>query len=127
MKYLATLCSGLRALLIAALAGSAGGAQAQNTGDREAAEWNAARGTGTADAYQRYLERFPLGRYSADAFRCIIELTVDPDAVSSCSSATRSRPGERPERQQPRPRRRSVLTLRPGLASEHRSEGKRRP
>jgi hypothetical protein len=87
VKYLATVCAGLRALLIAALAGGAGGAQAQNAGDREAAEWNTARGIGTADAYQRYLERFPLGRYSADAFRCIIELTVDPDAVSSCSSA----------------------------------------
>jgi hypothetical protein len=88
VKYLATVCSGLRALVIAALAGSAGGgAQAQTDTDREAAEWNAARGIGTADAYQRYLERFPIGRYSGDAFRCIIELTVDPDAVSSCSSA----------------------------------------
>jgi len=78
--------------MIAALAGSAGGAQAQSGADREAAEWNTARGIGTPDAYQRYLELFPLGRYSADAFRCMIELTVDPDAVSSCSSAPEAGP-----------------------------------
>jgi hypothetical protein len=87
VTYLATLCSGLRALLIAAVAGSPAGVQAQSPADRETAEWNAARGTGTADAYQRYLELFPVGRHSGDAFRCIIELTVDPDAVSSCSLA----------------------------------------
>jgi hypothetical protein len=87
VTYLATLCSGLRALLIAAVAGSPVAAQAQSPADRESAEWNAARGSGTVDAYQRYLELFPVGRYSGDAFRCIIELTVDPDAVSSCSLA----------------------------------------
>jgi len=37
VKYLATVCAGLRALMIAALAGSAGGAQAQSGADREAA------------------------------------------------------------------------------------------
>lgn len=87
MKYLATLCSGLRALLIAALAGSPAGAQAQGPADRETAAWDAARGEDTVDAYQRYLELFPLGRHSGEAFRCIVELTVDPDADSICSLA----------------------------------------
>lgn len=93
MKYLATLCSGLRALMIAALAGGPPAVHAQTGTDREAAEWNAARGAGTPDAYQRYLELYPLGRYSGDAFRCIIELTVAPDAVASCATA----PGAGPE------------------------------
>jgi hypothetical protein len=95
VKYLATLCSGVRALMIAALAGSPAGAQAQSGADRDAAEWNSARGTGTADAYQRYLELFPIGRHSGDAFRCIIELTIDPDAVSSCSTAPAAGPAGR--------------------------------
>jgi hypothetical protein len=87
VNYLATLCSGLRALLIASVAGVPAGAHAQSPVDRETAEWNTARGSGTVDAYQRYLELFPVGRHSGDAFRCIIELTVDPDALSSCSLA----------------------------------------
>ena len=66
----------------------------QTSPDREAAEWNAARGTGTPDAYQRYLEVYPLGRYSGDAFRCIIELTVAPDAVSSCATAPEAGPDQ---------------------------------
>jgi len=84
VKYLATLCAGLRALMIAALAGGSGGAApqayAQSSPDREAAEWNTARGVGTAAAYQRYLEQFPVGEHAGDAFRRIIELTIDPDA-----------------------------------------------
>ena len=87
MNYLATLCSGLRALLIAAVAGSPAGAQAQSPADREVGGVERGPRRRHADAYQRYLELFPVGRYSGDAFRCIIELTVDPDAVSSCSLA----------------------------------------
>jgi hypothetical protein len=85
MKYLATLCSSLRALMIAALAGGPVGAvpqvQAQTSPDREAAEWNSARGIGTAAAYQHYLEQYPVGRYAGDAFRRMIELTIDPEAA----------------------------------------------
>lgn len=85
MKYLTAFYSGLRALMIAALAGGPTSVQAQSPGDREAAEWNAARGVGTVDAYQRYLELYPVGRYSGEAFRCIVELTVDPEALTSCA------------------------------------------
>jgi hypothetical protein len=86
MKYLATLCSSVRALMIAALAGGPVGAapqaHAQSSVDREAAEWNSAQGVGTAAGYQRYLEQYPVGRYAGDAFRHIIELTIDPDAAA---------------------------------------------
>ncbi len=92
MKYLATLCSSLRALTIAALAGSPIGAapqaQAQTSADREAAEWNATQGIGTAAAYQHYLEQFPLGPHAGDAFRRMIELTIDPGLIGG--------PGEGP-------------------------------
>jgi hypothetical protein len=85
VKYLATLCSSLRALVIAALAGGSVGAatqlHAQSSPDREAAEWNTAIGVGTAEAYQRYLEQYPMGQHAGDAFRRIIELTIDPDAT----------------------------------------------
>jgi hypothetical protein len=81
VKYLATLCAALRALMIAALAGSPASAQAPGETNRETAEWNAARGAGTVEAYQHYLELYPLGRYSGEAFRYIIQLTIDPDAT----------------------------------------------
>ncbi len=85
MKYLATLCSSLRALMIAALAGGPAGtattAYAQSSAEREAAQWNSAQGIGTVTAYQRYLEQYPLGRHAGEAFRHIVELTIDPDAA----------------------------------------------
>ena len=81
MKYLASL----RALLIAALAGNpigaASEAQAQSSADRESAEWNATLGVGTAAAYQHYLEQYPLGLHAGEAFRRMIELTIDPDLI----------------------------------------------
>jgi hypothetical protein len=79
--------------MIASLAGAPAAAQAQSAPEREVAEWNAARGAGTPQAYQRYLELYPLGRYSGAAFRCMIELTVDPDVVSSCVTAPGAGPG----------------------------------
>jgi hypothetical protein len=38
---------------------------------------------GTAAAYQRYLEQYPLGAHAGDAFRRMIELTVDPNATAA--------------------------------------------
>lgn len=63
--------------MMATLATS-GGAHAQSPLDREAAEWNAAREAGTVEAYQRYLELYPVGAYAGEAFRAIIELSIDP-------------------------------------------------
>jgi hypothetical protein len=79
--------------MVASLAGSPVAVQAQSAPDREVAEWNAARGAGTPQSYQRYLELYPLGRYSGDAFRCMIELTVDPEVISSCAAAPGAGPG----------------------------------
>ncbi len=79
MRYLSVLYAGLRALMIATLSGG-GGAQAQSPLDREVAEWDAARAAGTAEAYQRYLELYPVGRYASEAFRCIVELSIDPNS-----------------------------------------------
>lgn len=73
MRYVTVLYATLRALLVAALAGGATLAEAQT--DREAAAWEAARAANTVEAYQRYLELYPLGEHAGHAFRQIIELS----------------------------------------------------
>jgi hypothetical protein len=75
MKGFAALCRNLKALVVAAVAGSAG-AQAQVTPDADTAAWEAAQATGSVEACQRYLEEFPAGRYAEQAFRCIVEQTL---------------------------------------------------
>ena len=82
MNHLRALIVSLRAFLIAAIAGGGGGAQAQRAVDpSEEATWSAARGAGTSAAFERYLDLYPVGRYAEEAFRCIVELSVDPEAV----------------------------------------------
>jgi hypothetical protein len=82
MKRWATLLVGLRALLLATLAGAPlGHAQQLQTADDAA--WAAAAEANTAEAYQQYLEEFPAGRHVEEAFRSLIEsqLEVVPDAA----------------------------------------------
>jgi hypothetical protein len=68
----------LRTLLFAAAAGGAttagapGAAQAAITRAEQAA-WDKARGSGSADAFQRYLELYPTGQFAEDAFRILVE------------------------------------------------------
>jgi hypothetical protein len=84
MKHLKALITGLRAFLIAAIAGGGAAAQAQRAaGTGEEAAWNAARAAGTVGAYERYLELYPVGRYAEEAFRCVVELSIDPGAACS--------------------------------------------
>lgn len=83
MRYVGALYATLRALLVAALAGGAAVAQAQAPSDRETAAWEAARAAGTVEAYQRYLELYPLGEHAGEAFREIIELSTPEDAPPS--------------------------------------------
>jgi hypothetical protein len=71
MAFLHRVYAALRALLIVSVAGH-GPASAQ-TADQEETEWRAALSAGTADAFQRYLERYPTGRYAEEAFGCAIE------------------------------------------------------
>ena len=71
---MAAIFLGLRALAIAALAGSPAG-HAQEGGDDAA--WAAASEAGTAEACQQYLEAFPSGRHAEEAFRCLVEGDLD--------------------------------------------------
>ncbi len=75
-----------RLLLLAAGAGHAAhaAAPANQSAVRitEAQVWQAAREIGTAEAYQRYLQLFPVGSYAEDAFRCIVEQSV---GLNSCA------------------------------------------
>jgi hypothetical protein len=82
MNRLATLFLGLRALLLATLAGAPmSHAQGPPSADDDA--WAAAVAAATPEAYQRYLEEFPAGRYAEDAFRLLIESQLEgiPDAA----------------------------------------------
>ena len=92
MNRLAAFYRNLRAVLVAALAGAgtaAGGApQAQAQLDSETAAWEAARATGTADAYQDYLEQYPTGRYAEEAFRLIIEQTLGAAAEGTAPAGS---------------------------------------
>ena len=81
MKRLAAVLLGLRALAITALAGSPiGHAQAAPSADDAA--WAAASDAGTAEACQQYLEAFPAGHHAEEAFRCLIEgsMEIAPEA-----------------------------------------------
>jgi hypothetical protein len=79
VRRMAVIFLALRALAITALAGSPYG-HAQESGDDAA--WAAASEAGTAEAYQQYLEAFPAGRHAEEAFRRLIEgsLEVAPGA-----------------------------------------------
>jgi hypothetical protein len=81
MKRLAAVLLGLRALVIAALAGTPSG-HAQEPPSADDAAWAAASEAGTAEACQQYLEAFPAGQHAEEAFRCLIEgsLELEPGA-----------------------------------------------
>jgi hypothetical protein len=81
MRRLAAVLLGLRALAIAALAGSPMAHGQSPSPDDDA--WAAARDAGTAEACQGYLEAFPAGDHAEEAFRCLIEGGVEfaPDAA----------------------------------------------
>jgi hypothetical protein len=66
----------LRTLLLAAAAGGAvqvPHASQAAISPQEQAAWDRARGSGNADAFQRYLELYPTGVYAEQAFRILIE------------------------------------------------------
>ena len=73
MKLVVKFYATLRALLIASIAGSPALSQQSGFADQEEADWTQARREGTADAFQRYLERYPVGRHAAEAFGCSID------------------------------------------------------
>lgn len=80
MRRLAAALLGLPALAITALAAPTGHAQGSPSADDAA--WAAASEAGSAEACQQYLEAFPAGRHAEEAFRCLVEdsLEIAPDA-----------------------------------------------
>lgn len=74
MGWIAAVYAGLRTFALAMLAGSA---HAQTPGDADDQAWRQAEQIGTADAYQRYLEEYPVGRHVEDAFRSLVESEVE--------------------------------------------------
>jgi len=78
MKRLTALCIGLQAAFVGWLAtGGVLAPSAQTADPRDAAAWAQAQGAGTLEAYEGYLGQFPTGAFADQAFRCIVELTVD--------------------------------------------------
>lgn len=66
----------LRTLLVAALTGSATQVPQVShaaVSPSEQAAWDRARSSGSAAAFQRYLELFPTGQYAEEAFRILVE------------------------------------------------------
>lgn len=56
--------------------------------------WNQARADGLAGHYQAYLDAQPDGRYTALAFRCVIELSLmPPEHECSVNNAEPGPPG----------------------------------
>lgn len=75
------------ALIAASLTSPLPQVQAQS-GDAEAAAWAAARQADTYEAYQRYLEEFPVGRHAGEAFQNMIEEALDADLGGTRSRDT---------------------------------------
>jgi hypothetical protein len=81
MRWIAAFYASLRAFAVAAIAGSA---QAQTLADDDDRAWGTAQERDTSEAYQQYLERFPVGRHTEEAFRNLIE-----EQMESQTGATR--------------------------------------
>lgn len=75
MDYVKAMLLSLRALIVAYVAGGMGDAEAQPA-DRQDVVWREALSQGTVEAFQRYLEEFPVGRHAGDAFRYIVEGSI---------------------------------------------------
>jgi hypothetical protein len=69
---------------------SSGPLHAQQPADADEAAWAAAQSAGTAEACQGYLDQFPVGRHADEAFRCLVEESLDPDV----GGATRGLSGD---------------------------------
>jgi hypothetical protein len=78
MRRLAALYASLQAVMIGWLAG--GGSlpsSAQNANPADDGAWAQAQALGTIEAYENYLGQLPVGLHASQAFRCIVELTVE--------------------------------------------------
>jgi hypothetical protein len=75
MRWITAVVISLRAFAIAAFASS--WAQAQQSTDADDRAWRSALESGTAEAWQQYLEQFPAGRHVEEAFRRLFEQSED--------------------------------------------------
>lgn len=84
----------LRTLLLATVSVGVATPGAVAQADRDEADWQAARAEGTSRAFQRYLERNPLGRHAGEAFVLISRLSVaeewgiSPDVIRPAGTGT---------------------------------------
>lgn len=81
MDRFGRLVTALRALLLASaaaghVAAAAGEAVAQQA-DRDETDWLAARADGSRRAFERYLQRHPLGRHAGEAFTIVARMSVE--------------------------------------------------
>lgn len=86
MRLLSAWYARVVALLMASLA-APHGSSAQD--DPDTAAWREARQIGTYEAYQRYLEVFPLGRYADQAFRSMVEESLEQEFGADTEPAIR--------------------------------------
>jgi hypothetical protein len=78
MKRLAAFYASVRTVMIGWLAASGPlPSSAQTFNPADDAAWTQAQGAGTIEAYEGYLGQFPIGVHADEAFRCIVELTVE--------------------------------------------------
>jgi hypothetical protein len=93
MRRLAGFCAFIQAAIIGWLA--SGGplpSSVQSVNPADDGAWADAQALGTIEAYEGYLRRFPIGLHADQAFRCIVELTVEATegaCVASEEGATR--------------------------------------
>ncbi len=82
MERVKTLYAALRALLTLTLVQGASPYARAQAPDPEQESWDRAVREGTPEAFQRYLDDYPLGRHASEAFRELISrsLGVEPAA-----------------------------------------------
>ena len=81
MKFSARTWRRLRALTAASLIGLLSGVRVGTAQDGDDAAWREAQSLGTSDAFQGYLDAYPVGRHSDSAFACIVAEATGTDAA----------------------------------------------
>ena len=80
MKQLQWFYARLAALFLATVAGAP---PALSQDDPDSTAWQDAKQAGTLSAFQSYLEAYPNGRHSEEAFRAIVEQSLSDDAAGA--------------------------------------------
>ena len=78
MDRFGRLITALRTVLLATLATGHVSGPALAQADRDEGDWLAARADGSRRAFERYLQRHPIGRHASEAFIVIARMSVEP-------------------------------------------------